>query len=176
MDSDSDLAQLCATFSASPFIMAFAQVRATPTCLLCITMCHDTAHRAAYAHVGTTQLSLHHRAQCAASLGSSGSREPSWLIHQYVLQVLSSRTDLAPLALQHICTSRSSSTSLTSHGWCSLLPLPCQPQEAAGSSAAAMGTQAQVGGTGGLLQHQASPGMPVQAFLQADERFQALCR
>lgn len=117
---------------------------------------------------------------CPCTTGPSvlpywGLQDP-WLIHQYVLQVLSSRTDLAPLALQHICTSRSSSTSLTSHGWCSLLPLPCQPQEAAGSSAAAMGTQAQVGGTGGLLQHQATPGMPAQACLQADERFQALCR
>ena len=38
MDSDSDLAQLCATFSASPFVMAFAEVRATPTPLLCIMM------------------------------------------------------------------------------------------------------------------------------------------
>ena len=74
---------------------------------------------------------------------------------------------MAPLALQHICISNSSSTSLTSHGWCSLLPLPCQPQEAA---------QAQIGQTGRLPQHQATPGMPAPALLQADERFQAFCR
>ena len=47
MDSDSDLAQLCATFSASPFIMAFAQVRAVPTGRMCITMHQEvvTQHR-----------------------------------------------------------------------------------------------------------------------------------
>ena len=74
------------------------------------------------------------------------------------------------MALQQFCTSSSSGISLGSHGWCSLLPLPCQPQEAA------TGTQAQLARTGGLLQHQATSGMPAQAHLQADERFQALCR
>ena len=132
----------------------------------------DTAQGAAVAPFATKTIVpvLHHRAQSAALLGSSGSWDTPLSVHQHVLQALSSRTDLAPLALQHICTSSSSSTSLTSHGWCSLLPLPCQPQEAAA------GAQAQVGRTGGLLQHQATPEMPAQAYVQADERFQALCR